>query len=184
MVAIIAVELTAFIGLALAGQLVFAVAEYLVGIAIIAIYFLPLFRRVDRLHREKIHLVNDLIGKIQNGDTLDDLDTFIKDDKDETKQPAELRKVVRFGVSCFALSAILFGIQFILIYFQSVINGTSSTYVQSVTSSVSSYVNWVSGVAIAVFFGGLMIGALILVIPWDQLEKSAMIRRGKKLAGL
>jgi len=147
-------------------------------------YFIVLIRRSGSRYKKKLREVNDLIKKVENRETLGDFDALLKEDKEKPKWFARLVRAFRFGVACMALSAILFGVQFILLYFQSVITGTTSTYSQSVLKSASAYADWTAGVAIAVFFGGLMIGALILVIPWEQLEKSAKIRRGKKLVGL
>ena len=181
-ITLLAVELTTFIGLALSGNLWLGFAEFFTAVFLIGVYFAALFRRAERRYKLKIHEIDKLVKKVQDEEQLGDFDTLMKDET--PKHPKGLRKYFDFGLACAALSAILFGVQYILLYFQSVINGSSSAYVASSVKSLSSWVDWTIGVGIAVFFGALMVGVLILVIPWDLLEKTAAMRRGKKLAGL
>ncbi len=180
MIAILAVELTIVIGIELAGYYWAGITYLLVFLLLEAPPFLFWLYREGRRYKKKLRKVNELIKKVESKEALGDFDTLMK----ESKRSIGWRKYVNFGLGCFALSAILFAIQFILLYFQSVITGNSSTYVASTVKSLSSWVDWTAGVLIAVFFGALMIGALIVVIPWDLFEKTRTMRRAKKLANL
>jgi hypothetical protein len=185
LIALLAVELTTYIGLDLAGYFWFAISAFVVFLSIEGPYFLILLNRTGKRYKKKLLKVTDLIKKVENREPLGDFDTLMKDDKSEADESKGfLRRAFRFGMACVTLSGIMFGVQFVLVYFQNVINGTTSTYGQSVVKSASSYVDWTIGVFIAVFFGALMIGALILVIPWKLLEETATMRRGRKLGGL
>jgi len=185
LIALLAVELGAVITVELAGYFWYGLTIFLVFLVIEGPYFVFLLNRTGKRYKKKLGKLNELVKKVENGQQLGDFDALMKDDNSEPNESkGMLGRIFRFGLACLTLSAIMFGVQFVLIYFQNVINGTSSTYSQSVVKSVSSYADWTIGVAIAVFFGALMIGALILVIPWELLEKTAKMRRGKRLAGL
>ena len=189
LIAVLAVELTVVIGFELAGNFWGGIVYFLTFLVLEGPFFFFILRRTGRRYKRKLSKVNFLIKKVEGDEPLGDVESLMQEEKPESttffiRTVRFLLRAIRFGTSCFALSAILFGIQYISLYFQSVINGTTSTYIESTVRSLSSWVDWTTGVFIAVFFGGLMIAALILVIPWTQLEKSAMIRRGKKLVGL
>src|SRR5947208_2010215 len=128
LIALLAVELTTFIGIDLAGYFWFALSAFIVFLVIESPYFFFLLYRSGRRYRKKLLKVNELIRKVENEEQLGDFDALMKDDK-PTRAKGWWRKHANFGLGCFALSAILFGIQFVLLYFQSVINGNSSTYV-------------------------------------------------------
>ena len=183
LIALLAVELTVGIGIELSGNYWAGIVYFLTFVFLEGPFFVFLLYRTGKRYKTKLRKVNSLIKKVESEEPLGDFESLMKDAKG-TDSKNTLRRIVRFGLSCFALSAILFAIQYIILYDQSVINGNTSTYVTTSVKSLSSWVDWTAGVAIAVFFGGLMIGALILVIPWNMLEKIAAIRRGKKLVGL
>jgi hypothetical protein len=90
-----------------------------------------------------------------------------------SKPLSTTRAAIVFGASCFAIALVLLGLQLINHYFEVVVSQKYATYA-----------DWIASVLIAGFFGGLMVGSLILVFPYDLLERVRSIRRGKKLFGL
>lgn len=75
--------------------------------------------------------------------------------------------------ACVAVATFIFGLQFIYYYFQGVIE-----------TPYSSYLDWMTGLMIAVFFGSLMLGTLLKVFPWRLLERSSFAERLKQVLGL
>jgi hypothetical protein len=91
----------------------------------------------------------------------------------ESPSVSPTRQAIRFGAACFAIALTLLGLQLINHYFEGV-----------VTAKYATYSDWIASVLIAGFFGGLMVGSLILVFPYDLLAKVRRIKRGKALFGL
>jgi hypothetical protein len=82
-----------------------------------------------------------------------------------TKQLSTTRAAIVFGESCFAIALVLLGLQLINHYFDG-----------AVSQKYATYADWIVSVLIAGFFGGLMVGSLILVFPYDLLERVRSIR--------
>jgi hypothetical protein len=81
LVAILAIEITTFIGLDLSGHLVLGLAEFLPGVALVSIYFLPLFQRADENHKQNLRRLSTLITKVEHGEELGDLDKLVEVNK-------------------------------------------------------------------------------------------------------
>jgi|SRR3989454_2972615 len=81
MVAILAVALTAFIGLALTrdiGNILLGLALFVADVLVVIVYVLPLFKGADRAYKKRLGEVNSLIRTIQTGKPIPDLDELLK----------------------------------------------------------------------------------------------------------
>src|SRR5712664_2649241 len=98
LIALLAVELTTFIGLDLAGYFWFALSAFVVFLVIESPYFFLLIYRAGRRYRKKLVKVDELIRKVGNREELGDFETLMKDDKPK-RVKGWWRKYFDFGLA-------------------------------------------------------------------------------------
>ena len=93
LIAFLAVELTAFIGLELAGYFWYGLFIFLIFLLFEGPYFIFILRRAGRRYDRKLANLNDLVKTVQAGSPIPDLDELLKLTlTDETDEKPRLEK--------------------------------------------------------------------------------------------